>query len=105
MWRRRLTIAADLTRITRRGYTFRLGQESATMPPQNSEQIAQMMSTTEKSSISTASVSVSTGSGCVFDLATLEQEIAALDAQSAEPGFWDDARAAQAQMRRLGDAQ
>ena len=37
-----------------------------------------MMSTTEKSSISTASVSVSTGSGCVFDLATLEQEIAAL---------------------------
>ena len=36
-------------------------------------------------------------------MATLEQEIAALDAQSAEPGFWDDARTAQAQMRRLGE--
>ena len=36
-------------------------------------------------------------------MVTLEQEIAALDAQSAEPGFWDDARAAQAQMRRLGE--
>jgi peptide chain release factor 2 len=36
-------------------------------------------------------------------LATIEQEIAALDAQSAEPGFWDDARTAQAQMRRLGE--
>jgi peptide chain release factor 2 len=36
-------------------------------------------------------------------LATVEQEIAALDAQSAEPGFWDDARAAQVQMRRLGE--
>ncbi|MBW3632810.1 MAG: peptide chain release factor 2, partial [Chloroflexi bacterium] len=52
---------------------------------------------------STASVSVSTGSGCVFDLATVEQEIAGLDAQSAEPGFWDDARVAQAHMRRLGE--
>jgi peptide chain release factor 2 len=36
-------------------------------------------------------------------LATVEREIAALEAKSAEPGFWDDARAAQAQMRRLGE--
>ena len=36
-------------------------------------------------------------------MATVEQEIAALEAQTAEPGFWDDARAAQAQMRRLGE--
>jgi peptide chain release factor 2 len=36
-------------------------------------------------------------------LPTVEQEIAALEAESAEPGFWDDARAAQAQMRRLGE--
>ena len=42
-------------------------------------------------------------SGCVFDLPTLEQEIAALEAESAEPGFWEDARAAQAQMRHLGE--
>src|SRR5688572_6605701 len=44
-----------------------------------------------------------TCSGCVFDLATVEQEIAELEKQSAEPGFWDDTRAAQAQMRRLGE--
>ncbi len=44
-----------------------------------------------------------TDSGCVFDLASLEQEIERLEAQSAEPGFWDDARAAQDAMRRLGD--
>jgi peptide chain release factor 2 len=36
-------------------------------------------------------------------LATVEREIAEIEAQSAEPGFWDDARVAQAQMRRLGD--
>jgi peptide chain release factor 2 len=44
-----------------------------------------------------------TSSGCVFDLPTVEQEIAALEAESAEPGFWEDARAAQVQMRRLGE--
>ena len=44
-----------------------------------------------------------TCSGCVFDLATVEREIAELETQSAEPGFWDDARTAQAQMRRLGE--
>jgi peptide chain release factor 2 len=49
-----------------------------------------------------ASASASTDSGCVFDLATVEQEIAGLEAESAEPGFWDDARAAQILMRRLG---
>ncbi|HEX5499494.1 MAG TPA: PCRF domain-containing protein, partial [Thermomicrobiales bacterium] len=32
-----------------------------------------------------------------------EQEIARLEAESAEPGFWDDARAAQDVMRRLGE--
>ena len=42
-------------------------------------------------------------SGCVFDLPTIEQEIAQLEAQSAEAGFWDAARAAQAQMKRLGE--
>jgi peptide chain release factor 2 len=36
-------------------------------------------------------------------LATVEQEIAELEKQSAEPGFWDDTRVAQAQMRRLGE--
>mgnify|MGYP000356642970 CR=1 FL=1 len=34
---------------------------------------------------------------------TVEQEIAAIEAESGEPGFWDDARAAQAHMRRLGE--
>ncbi len=52
---------------------------------------------------SKASASAWTNSGCVFDLPTVEQEIAALEAESAEPGFWDDARAAQAQMRKLGE--
>ena len=42
-------------------------------------------------------------SGCVFDLPTVEREIAELEAQSAEAGFWDDARNAQAQMKRLGE--
>jgi peptide chain release factor 2 len=36
-------------------------------------------------------------------LPTVEQEITELEARSAEPGFWDDARAAQAQMKRLGE--
>jgi peptide chain release factor 2 len=36
-------------------------------------------------------------------LATVEREIAALEAQSAEPGFWDDSQAAQTQMRRIGE--
>lgn len=42
-------------------------------------------------------------SGCVFDFPTIEREIAELEAQSAEAGFWDDARNAQAQMKRLGE--
>ena len=33
----------------------------------------------------------------------VEEEIAALEAQSAEPGFWDDTRAAQGHMKRLGE--
>jgi peptide chain release factor 2 len=53
--------------------------------------------------ISRASGSGSIGSGCVFDLAAIEQEIAAIEAESAEPGFWDDARAAQLRMRRLSE--
>ncbi|MCA9863808.1 MAG: PCRF domain-containing protein, partial [Thermomicrobiales bacterium] len=44
-----------------------------------------------------------TDSGCVFDLPAVEQEILALEAQSAEEGFWDDARAAQNLMKRLGE--
>ncbi len=36
-------------------------------------------------------------------MATVEQEIAALDAKSADPLFWEDTRAAQAHMRRLGE--
>ncbi|MBA2519130.1 MAG: peptide chain release factor 2 [Chloroflexia bacterium] len=49
------------------------------------------------------SASASTGSGCVFDLATVEGEIAELEQQSIEPGFWDDSRVAQDVMRSLGD--
>ena len=41
--------------------------------------------------------------GCVFDLATVEREIDTLEKQSAEPDFWDDARTAQEQMRRLSE--
>jgi peptide chain release factor 2 len=44
-----------------------------------------------------------TDSGCVFDLPAVEQEILTLEAQSAEEGFWDDARAAQNLMKRLGE--
>ncbi len=36
-------------------------------------------------------------------MATVEREAAELEKQSAEPGFWDDARAAQETMRRLTD--
>ncbi len=67
------------------------------------EKIASSCLLWKKSPISIVSASVSTGSGCVFDLATVEQEIAALDAQSADPLFWEDTRAAQAHMRRLGE--
>ncbi|HEU0116113.1 MAG TPA: peptide chain release factor 2 [Thermomicrobiales bacterium] len=38
-----------------------------------------------------------------LDLPAIEDEIGRLEAESAEPGFWDDARAAQDAMRRLGD--
>ena len=43
-----------------------------------------------------------TDSGCVFDLAALEQEIGELEARSGDPGFWDDPQTAQRAMRRLG---
>jgi len=42
-------------------------------------------------------------SGCAFDLPGIEREIAELERQSAQPGFWDDAQVAQATMRRLGE--
>ena len=42
-------------------------------------------------------------SGGVFDLPAIEDEIGCLEAESGEAGFWDDARAAQDVMRRLGD--
>jgi peptide chain release factor 2 len=54
-------------------------------------------------SISRVSGSGWIDSGCVFDLPTVEKEISELEAESAEAGFWDDARAAQAQMKRLGE--
>ncbi|MFM9106144.1 MAG: peptide chain release factor 2 [Chloroflexota bacterium] len=38
-----------------------------------------------------------------LDLPGIEQQIDDLEARSAEPGFWDDARAAQVAMRSLGD--
>jgi len=57
----------------------------------------------KKASTSKASGSGWIDSGCVFDLPTVEIEIAALEAESAVQGFWDDARTAQAIMKRLGD--
>ncbi|MFY7954437.1 MAG: PCRF domain-containing protein, partial [Armatimonadaceae bacterium] len=48
---------------------------------------------------------VSTNSGGIFDLPKREREIAALERQSAEPGFWDDPEAAQKTMQRLSGAQ
>jgi peptide chain release factor 2 len=43
-------------------------------------------------------------SWCVFDILGREAEVARLETQSAEPGFWDDPQAAQAAMRRLAEA-
>ncbi|MBA3415957.1 MAG: peptide chain release factor 2 [Chloroflexia bacterium] len=45
----------------------------------------------------------SRASGGGFDLPGVESQIAELEQHSAEPGFWDDARAAQATMRTLTD--
>src|SRR5687768_1011527 len=42
-------------------------------------------------------------SGCVFDLAGIEREIAELDQRSGEPDFWNESQTAQATMRRLGE--
>jgi peptide chain release factor 2 len=41
--------------------------------------------------------------GSVFDFAGKQQKAAALEAKSAEPGFWDDAEAAQATHKALSD--
>ncbi|MDP9180218.1 MAG: peptide chain release factor 2 [Chloroflexota bacterium] len=38
-----------------------------------------------------------------LDIPGLESEIASLEEQSAQPGFWDDSQAAQKVMRRLSD--
>jgi peptide chain release factor 2 len=43
-------------------------------------------------------------SRCVFDIAALEAEVARLETESAEAGFWDDPQSAQASMRRLAEA-
>ncbi len=42
-------------------------------------------------------------SSAVFDIPNLEQEIATLEKQSAEPGFWDDSQSAQGVMRRISE--
>ncbi|MCH8065595.1 MAG: peptide chain release factor 2 [Chloroflexi bacterium] len=42
-------------------------------------------------------------SWCVFDVPALEQAARKLEEQSVQPGFWDDAQAAQATMKRLAD--
>jgi peptide chain release factor 2 len=43
-------------------------------------------------------------SSAVFDIPALESEIARLEEQSAQPGFWDDPQSAQKTMRRLAEA-
>ena len=40
-------------------------------------------------------------SWCVFDVPSLESEVASLEEQSAASDFWNDQQAAQATMRRL----
>jgi peptide chain release factor 2 len=40
---------------------------------------------------------------CDFDVVGLEREAERLEAQSLQPGFWDDQREAQTTMRRLAD--
>jgi peptide chain release factor 2 len=42
-------------------------------------------------------------SGCVFDLANDEREVADLERRSAAEGYWDDPDRAQQEMRRLGE--
>ena len=40
-------------------------------------------------------------SGGVFDLATKEKQIEKLNAESGQPGFWDDQQAAQRKMQEI----
>jgi len=40
-------------------------------------------------------------SWCAFDIAALEAEATALEAQSADPAFWNDPQSAQDVMKRL----
>src|SRR5918999_1295536 len=42
-------------------------------------------------------------SGCVFDFANNERELADLEIQSGIEGFWNDANHAQQVMRRIGE--
>jgi peptide chain release factor 2 len=42
-------------------------------------------------------------SGCVFDLASDEREVADLEHRSAAEGYWDDPYRAQQEMRRMGE--
>ena len=46
------------------------------------------------------SATASRMSWCVFDVPSLEAEAAALEAQSAEPDFWNEQQSAQDAMRR-----
>jgi len=43
-------------------------------------------------------------SWCAFDIATEEQEVARLEAESAEPSFWEDPESARATMQRLSNS-
>ncbi|TMB96095.1 MAG: peptide chain release factor 2 [Chloroflexi bacterium] len=43
-------------------------------------------------------------SSAVFDVPALEAEITRLEAQSGQPGFWDDPQRAQSVMRRISEA-
>ncbi len=48
-------------------------------------------------------LSASRTSSAVFDVPSLEQEISQLEADSGQPGFWDDSQRAQTDMRRLSE--
>jgi peptide chain release factor 2 len=56
---------------------------------------------TNSSAAPTTSSSVSPTSWCDFDLATDEARVAELEAQSAQPDFWNDADAARTVMQEL----
>ena len=49
------------------------------------------------------STSALRNSGCVFDLANDEREVADLEQRSGAEGYWDDPETAQQEMRRMGE--